>query len=60
MQLGFPDRKCVLPDCPHTCFNRNYPFRTGTYPFSQKILPRFSIIFIFNPFPPLVSSLPIT
>ena len=46
--------------CPHTCFNRNYPFRSGTYPFFWQILPRFSIVFIFNPFPPLVSSLPIT
>ena len=59
LPLPFPTLLFKIP-CPHTCLNRNYPFRTGTYPFSQKILPRFSIVFIFNPFPPLVSSLPIT
>ena len=35
------------------------PFGPALILFGQ-ILPRFSIVFIFNPFPPLVSSLPIT
>ncbi|EEZ25489.1 hypothetical protein FSA03_24590 [Bacteroides fragilis] len=46
--------------CPHTCFNRNYPFRTGTYPFPQKSPPFFFISFILNPFSPFVFPLPIT
>ncbi|KAA4983098.1 hypothetical protein F2Z57_21630 [Bacteroides fragilis] len=59
LPLPFPTLLFKIP-CPHTCFNHNYPFRTGTYPFSQKIPPFFSISFIFNPFSPFVFPLPIT
>ena len=59
LPLPFPTLLFKIP-CPHTCFNHNYPFRTSTYPFSQKIPPFFSISFIFNPFSPFVFPLPIT
>ncbi|QCQ42863.1 hypothetical protein FR991_15090 [Bacteroides fragilis] len=60
MQLSFPDRKCVLSDCPYTCPNRNYPFLPATYPFFQERPPFFSISFILNLFSPFVFPLPIT
>ncbi|RHI92622.1 hypothetical protein DW148_19470 [Bacteroides fragilis] len=57
--LSLPTLLLKIP-CPHACPNRNYPFRTSTYPFSQKIPPFFSIFFILNPFSPFVFPLPIT
>ncbi|KAA5085981.1 hypothetical protein F3P51_15060 [Bacteroides fragilis] len=57
--LSLPTLLFKIP-CPHTCFNRNYPFPSATYPFSQKSPPFFSISFIFNPFSPFVFPLSIT
>ena len=46
--------------CPHTCPNRNYPFPSAPYPFSQETPSYLSISFILNSFPPFVFPLSIT